>query len=62
MEAVKDYWKSPLFLVGMFLALIGSFIAIGGAHHTGVWIELVGFAIITIAIYLINLNSNEKVH
>ena len=62
MDAVKEYWRSPLFLVGMFLALVGSLVAIGGEHHAGVWTELSGFAIMTIAIYLINLNSDEKVH
>ena len=62
MDAVKEYWKSPLFLVGMFLAIVGTLLAIGGEHHAGVLSELVGFAIIVIAIYLINLNSEEKVH
>jgi len=62
MDAVKNYWKSPLFMIGMFLCLVGSFVAIGGEHHAGVLTELVGFAILTIAIYLINLNADESIH
>jgi hypothetical protein len=62
MDGVKDYWKNPLFLVGMFLCVVGTLAAITGAHHFGVWSELGGFAIIVAAIYLINQNSEEKVH
>jgi len=62
MDAVETYWKSPLFLVGMFLAIVGTLLAIGGEHHAGVLSELAGFAIIVISIYLINSDSDEKVH
>jgi hypothetical protein len=62
MDAVKEYWKNPVFLIGVFLIVVGGFVAIAGEHHAGVWTELAGFAIITISIYLINSNSSEETH
>jgi hypothetical protein len=62
MDGVKDYWKNPLFLVGMFLCVVGTLAAITGEHHIGVWSELAGFGIIVLSIFLMNKNSEEKVH
>jgi len=62
MDAIKEYWKNPLFLVGMFLCVVGTITAIAGAHYAGVWIELVGCAIVMISVYLINKNLDKKIH
>jgi hypothetical protein len=62
MDGVKEYWKNPLFLVGMFLCVVGTLSAVIGEHHIGIWSELAGFAIIVVAIFLINQNSEEKAH
>jgi hypothetical protein len=57
MDAVKIYWENPIFLIGMFLCLIGTLITIGGFHNLGVWSSLTGFAIITISIYRIEVKN-----
>ena len=62
MDAIKKYWKNPLFLIGMFLCAVGTITAIAGAHHAGVWVELAGFTVSMVAIYLINIDSDEKIH
>jgi uncharacterized membrane protein YccC len=57
MDSVKIYWKDPLFLIGMFLAFIGTLLTVGGLHHLGVLSALAGFAITTIAIYIIEAKN-----
>jgi hypothetical protein len=46
----------------MFLCVVGTLSAVIGEHHIGIWSELAGFAIIVVAIFLINQNSEEKAH
>jgi len=62
MDAVKEYWKNKLFLIGIFFCIVGTILGAFGVVAPAVWIEAVGIVLMMIVIYQIDGKSELSSH
>jgi len=57
MDVIKEYWRNPIFLAGIFLCVIGTILGALGVVTIAVFIEVFGIILMMVSIYTLEKES-----